>query len=183
MKRTTTYALVGLSLFLLSAGCRPGDSTVDPGSEPPFMPPAPLVPALRVAENDPAGLSQPEPKVFKVPRLQFLLVRLEAPRLSQGVTWVRLTLRSPVGVIYADQHVPFSPDPSVKTALAAGESEPAEARRPTALPGGYGFDLAIPVAGTEMQLRPIEGLWTLKASIDDQPDVSVERSVELGVTP
>lgn len=134
---------------------------------------------IRIAANDPGGFSQPSPESLTIGELQFLLVRFEAPALPEPVAWAHLTLRGPTGTRYAEQLVPFSADPTITQAPAPETNEPLEVRRPVAVAAGLALDFAIPVAGTELQLRPQTGVFTVSVKIEGAPDLAAEAHITL----
>jgi hypothetical protein len=176
--------LLVATALTLGAGCRSSTNphVPDPVVTPPGGGgPTPVTSSLKVVANDSANFTKPVPKVFMIQDLQFLVARLETTATVPQPAWGTLKLTSPFGTLHENQHVPFTTDPKVKQVPSSDPGQPAvDTVRIKYLPVGQAFDFAIPVAGTEIGLRPQPGLWKVVAAIDDVADAKAELTIELG---
>jgi hypothetical protein len=170
-------------LTLGAAGCRSATTPYVPetGGTPPGNGPTPIATSLKVVANDSANFGKLPPKVFMIQDLQFLVARLETSATVPQPAWGSLKLTSPFGTMHENQHVPFTADVNVKQVPATDPGLPAvDTVRIKYVPGGQAFDFAIPIAGTEIGLRPQPGLWKVAAAIDGVADAKAELTIELG---
>jgi hypothetical protein len=62
-----------------------------------------------------------------------------------------------------------------------GVPHPIDVVPAVAIPGGYGLDTTILVAGTNLLRRPFPGLWRIRASVDGTHALDAEAVLEMSM--
>jgi hypothetical protein len=148
------------------------DNAVDaPKSTPPASRTLATGPTLTLAANDPAALDSAPQAAFPLMSLHHLMIRYRVTQLPPGVAWVTLTLEQPGGGIWTTRHLAFSAEKThARVPSPDGVPHPIEVTVANRLDRGFALDTSILVGGTNLQRRPQFGRWTIRATIDGQPD-------------
>ena len=135
------------------------------------QPPAPSAitgPMLTLSADDAEAAPA---TTFALMSLHHLMIRYRVPQMPAGVAWVTLTLEMPGGGIWTTRHLAFSAEKThVHVPSPDGVPHPIEVTLAHGVPSGLALDTSILVGGTNLQRRPQFGRWTVRATIDGQPE-------------
>jgi hypothetical protein len=173
----------GFLALALAGGCTSigsgGSSSGGGGNQP--VPPqegqvAPLTPELKVVADDPGLLDGVSATRLSLMTVRDLVMRLQLPQLPADPTVVELKLLNPMGVQVQSRKFAFSANAATTQMPMAEMPHPMAVAPVRNIPGGVALDFSIPVGGTNLQRRPMPGLWHLVA---DAPGVHLDQIIEL----